>query len=69
MIKNIIELLSLNEHYAVSERVEIAKGKYELPNGWKDTFSKIKRHNKLDREVITWAIIWNKIKNRYGRRN
>jgi len=69
MIKNIIELLSLNEHYAVSERVEIAKGKYELPNGWKGVFSKIKRHNKSDREVITWAIIWNKIKNRYGRKN
>ena len=62
MIKNVIELLSLSDYYGVSERVDIAKGKYELPSSWKDVFKKIKRYNKTDREVVTWAIIWNKVK-------
>jgi len=30
MIENIIELLKLSEHLAVSENIEIAKGKYKL---------------------------------------
>lgn len=68
MIKNVIELLSISEYYGVSERVDIAKGKNELPNGWKDAFSKIKRHSKNKKEVITWKSIWDKIKNTYGRR-
>lgn len=44
MIKNIIQLLNESEYYDVSENVEIAKGKYALPNGWKDVWYKIKRH-------------------------
>jgi chitinase len=69
MIKNVIELLSLSDYYGVSERVDIAKGKNELPNGWKDAFRKIKRHNKTNRKVVTWTSIWDKIKNTYGRKN
>jgi hypothetical protein len=46
MIKNIIELLNAKEHFGLSERVEIAKGKYQLPNTWKDVWYKIKRHSK-----------------------
>jgi hypothetical protein len=44
MIKGIIELLNTGNHYDISERVEIAKGKYQLPNTWKDVWYKIKRH-------------------------
>lgn len=44
MIKNIIDLLSQNNHYGVSERVEIAKGKYEIPYTWKNVWNKLKRH-------------------------
>ena len=44
MIKALIELLNSSDYYDVSERVEIAKGKYQMPNGWKDSFNKIKRH-------------------------
>ena len=71
MIKNIIDLLSISEHYGVSEKVDIAKGFYELPNGWKDAFSKIKRHSKRNKEEITWKGVWNKIIKRitHGREN
>lgn len=65
MIKALIELLNSSDYYDVSERVEIAKGKYQMPNGWKDSFNKIKRHSKIKKEVITWKIIWNKIKNKW----
>ncbi len=44
MISQLINLLVINEYFGVSERVEIAKGKYEIPNGWKDVWYKIKRH-------------------------
>ena len=43
MIKDIIELLNTNEYYGVSERVDIAKGKYQTPFTWKDTWKHIKR--------------------------
>jgi hypothetical protein len=62
MIQNILDLLNANEFYGVSKNVEIAKGKHELPNGWKDSLNKIKRHRKSKKEVISWQIIWNKIK-------
>lgn len=44
MIKNIIDLLQTNQFYNVSERVEIAKGKNEVVQSWKDVWYKIKRH-------------------------
>lgn len=43
MIKNIIELLNTNDFYGVSENVDIAKGKYQIPVTWKDTWKNIKR--------------------------
>lgn len=43
MIKNIIELLNTNNFYGVSENVDIAKGKYQIPVTWKDTWKNIKR--------------------------
>jgi len=43
MIKQILELLSLHEHYGQSEVIEIAKGKYKLTTSWKQAFEKIKR--------------------------
>jgi hypothetical protein len=44
MMKSLIELLSASEYYGVSERVEIAKGKYEIPIRWKDGWKKIIRN-------------------------
>ena len=46
MVKQIISLLILNEHYASSEMIEIAKGKYEIPKTWKKGFEQIKREVK-----------------------
>ena len=43
MIKNILELLALQEHYNQSENIEIAKGKYQLVITWKQGFEQIKR--------------------------
>ena len=43
MIKNIIQLLALSEHYGISEDIDIAKGKYEYTTSWKKTWVKIKR--------------------------
>ena len=45
MIKNILELLALQEHYGQSENIEIAKGKHNLAitikQGWKKAMRKI----------------------------
>jgi hypothetical protein len=43
MIKNILELLALQEHYGQSEAIEIAKGKYKLVTSWKQGFEQVKR--------------------------
>jgi hypothetical protein len=43
MLKNIILLLQMQEHYGVSENIEIAKGKYEKPKTFKKGFKQIKR--------------------------
>ena len=43
MIKHILELLALHEHYGQSEIIEIAKGKYKLITTWKQGFEQIKR--------------------------
>lgn len=47
MIKNILELLSLQKHYAQSEAIEIAKGKYKLVTSWRQGFEKVKRQWKI----------------------
>jgi len=44
MISQILNMLATAEHFGVSDRVEIAKGKNELPDSWKDVWYKIKRH-------------------------
>lgn len=49
MLKNIIQLLQLHEHYGVSENIEIAKGKNELPKSFKKAKIQLKR-------FIKWQI-------------
>lgn len=46
MLKNIIQLLQLNDHYGVSENIEIAKGKNELTKSFKQGYRQIKRQLK-----------------------
>jgi hypothetical protein len=43
MIKQILELLSLHEHYGQSEIIEIAKGKYQRITTIKEFKTQIKR--------------------------
>jgi hypothetical protein len=43
MLKNIITLLQLHEHYGVSKNIEIAKGKNELPKTFKKAVYQLKR--------------------------
>lgn len=43
MIKNIVDLLNISDYYGVSENIDIAKGKYEIPLTWKDAWKNIKR--------------------------
>lgn len=44
MIKSIIDLLVLSEHYNTTESIEIAKGKLEIPTTFKQGWEKIKRN-------------------------
>jgi hypothetical protein len=50
MMKGLIEMLNSSDYYGVSERVEIAKGKYKVPNTWKDGWRKIIRELWLKRK-------------------
>jgi hypothetical protein len=43
MIKNIIDLLVINEYYGVSRVVDTAKGKYKIPYTWKQVREQLKR--------------------------
>jgi hypothetical protein len=47
MIKNVIDILNTNEFYGVSERVEIAKGKYKYPTTFRDLWKKLVRYYKI----------------------
>jgi hypothetical protein len=44
MIRTIIDLLIIDEHFGVSNEIEIAKGKWEMPTTWKQGWNKIKRY-------------------------
>ena len=46
MIKLILEMLQLDEHYGQSETIEIAKGKYQLPTSFSDNVRQFKRQIK-----------------------
>jgi hypothetical protein len=43
MITNTIQLLNLYEYHGISENVDIAKGKYQIPHTWKGVWQMIKR--------------------------
>tara|TARA_R100001509_G_scaffold129478_1_gene82841 strand:+ start:195 stop:347 length:153 start_codon:yes stop_codon:yes gene_type:complete len=43
MIKNIIDMLKLDDHFGISENVEIAKGKYKLESNVKKIYKQEKR--------------------------
>lgn len=43
MIKNIIDLLKMNDLYNESKDIDIAKGKYQIPHDWNDVRNLFKR--------------------------
>lgn len=43
MIKNIIDLLNLDDWYGQSENIDIAKGKYRAARNWDDVKKQVKR--------------------------
>lgn len=49
MIKNIIDMLKLSEHYGQSELIEIAKGKYHLHDSFKGIWEQGIREFKMKR--------------------
>ena len=46
MIREVISMLMMENHYNRSELIEIAKGKNEIPKTWKKGFEQIKREVK-----------------------
>ena len=46
MIRNILDLLQLDEFYGKTENIEIAKGKYQLPKTIKQAYKQGKRQLK-----------------------
>lgn len=43
MIREILEVLALNDYYGVSNTVDIAKGKLEIPQNLKQAYEQGKR--------------------------
>ena len=43
MIKNIVDMLKLDDHFGISDNVEIAKGKYKLESNVKKIYKQEKR--------------------------
>jgi len=43
MIKNIIDLLKIDDFYNSGEHIDIAKGKYQIPHTWKQVKNLFKR--------------------------
>ena len=43
MIKNLLEILALDNYYGVSENIEILKGKYSIPKNIKQAYEQGKR--------------------------
>ena len=46
MLKNIIEMLKIDEFYGKDELIEIAKGKYKAPESAKEMINNAKRRIK-----------------------
>jgi hypothetical protein len=43
MIKNIIDLLNMDDWYGQSENIDIAKGKYKAVRNWSEAKKQLKR--------------------------
>tara|TARA_R110000822_G_scaffold10354_1_gene39224 strand:- start:735 stop:887 length:153 start_codon:yes stop_codon:yes gene_type:complete len=47
----ILQLLNMDNFYAIDETIEIAKGKNKLPETFKEGYKQIKRHTKWQQNI------------------
>lgn len=54
MLKNIIDLLQLDDFLEESYNIQVAKGLYAMPKGFKETYKQKKREQVLKKRLKQW---------------
>ncbi len=54
MLKNIIDLLQIDEFIEESYNIQVAKGLYAMPKGFKETYKQKKREQVLKKRLKQW---------------
>jgi hypothetical protein len=54
MLKNIIDLLQIDDFIEESYNIQVAKGLYAMPKGFKETYKQKKREQVLKKRLKQW---------------
>jgi len=54
MLKNIIDLLKIDDFIEESYNIQVAKGLYAMPKGFKETYKQKKREQVLKKRLKQW---------------
>ncbi|ANS02987.1 hypothetical protein [uncultured Mediterranean phage uvDeep-CGR1-KM17-C101] len=54
MLKNIIDLLQIDDFLEESYNIQVAKGLYAMPKGFKETYKQKKREQVLKKRLKQW---------------
>ena len=54
MLKNIIDLLQIEDFIEESYNIQVAKGLYAMPKGFKETYKQKKREQVLKKRLKQW---------------
>ena len=54
MLKNIIDLLQIDDFIQESYNIQVAKGLYAMPKGFKETYKQKKREQVLKKRLKQW---------------
>jgi len=54
MLKNIIDLLQIDDFIEESYNIQVAKGLYAMPKGVKETYNQKKREQVLKKRLKQW---------------
>ena len=54
MLKNIIDLLQIDDFIEESYNIQVAKGLYDMPKGFKETYKQKKREQVLKKRLKQW---------------
>jgi hypothetical protein len=57
MLKNIIDLLQIDDFIEESYNIQVAKGLYDMPKGFKETYKQKKREQVLKKRLKQWQKI------------